>query len=103
MERTELLKKIHDLKSQQQANKKLHISNCEELAKVKQQVENAEKEIWKKAEEEHRTKMKSIQEKYSEQVKLENDNYSKAQWDIERQIVDVKCEYFKDHPLEPIN
>lgn len=102
MERPELLRKIHELKAQQITNKKEHNLKLESISDVNKKLEDEEKMIWKEAEEKHRERVQKIRDSYKKQVAVQKEEYTNLQKGIEDKILELKCDYFKDHEFEPI-
>jgi len=100
MERTELIRTIHDLKQSQIANKQKHLDAVSKLEGIREKLLKEEKQLWEEQEEKHRNRVAQIKENSKISIEVEKTLYRDRQNKIEDQICDIKCEYFKDHPLE---
>lgn len=84
---------MHDLRAEQIKNKKNYQADKEATKdSFTAFIENRKKE--------HQAEMKEITDDLRNQLKVLDENYTAAQRAVDDKMLEVKLEYFKDHPSD---
>lgn len=95
MERTEFIKKMHDLRAMQIEKKKNYKADVQRINEQYNAEINNLKAIYE-------GKLRKKQDERKDVLKQINDLYHTSQSSIDDKMLEVKLEYFKDHELEKI-
>lgn len=93
MERTEFIKKMHDLRAIQIEKKKNYKADVERINEQYNAEINNLKAIYD-------GKLREKQDERKAVLKQINDLYTTQQSSIDDKMLEVKLEYFKDHPFD---